>query len=72
MAAIIRTLSESRTEWRGEIVHGQSTLTVAVDGRKLPTAQCPSLESLKRRYRESGKQWVEDWMGDENDPTLPD
>ena len=34
--------------------------------------KAPSIESLDRRYEASDKDWITDWLNDEDDPCSPE
>ncbi|MCC6680875.1 MAG: hypothetical protein IT445_08225 [Phycisphaeraceae bacterium] len=68
----IKTSSESRSEWQGRIIQSQAGLEVILDGKELAAANCPAIDSLKRRHQASDQSWLKDWLRDDADPTLPD
>lgn len=66
------TSSKSRSRWDGRVVqcHGDR-LEVLVNGRVLPSVQCPPADSLERRHAASDQSWLKAWLDDDADPTQP-
>lgn len=67
----IRTSSETESRWEARITIGEDELEVRINGERLAGVDCPSIESLARRYEASDKSWLSSWLADESDPTEP-
>ena len=67
----MKPTSDAGSTWRGQISHGDSGLSIIVDGVRWRRLTCPPLASLKRRFDASDKGWIDAWMSDTIDPTEP-
>ncbi len=68
----IRTSSEARSKWDGQIYECRMGLEVIIDGKELDPVRCPPTDSLERRHQASDKSWVQGWLNDNADPTQPE
>jgi len=57
MTREFKTTSESQSEWKARVVFR----------RPYQDGDCPSLESLDRRYCASEKSWLKKWLSGQDD-----